>query len=346
MNAVEKAVAGLLSAREARELLSSIATLGASMPLSKVQRIAASISPDLFTNVLTSEITARLVEIYHDFKPDYQDWTVRTSSDYLDTQYIEVVESLGMADILNTTGGEFHVVHPSDGTEGSFEIEGFGKIFEADLRTIRSDRLGWFSKVTQRLARMMVSRLHNYIYVTQLQSNPTVYDGNSLFDDTNHANDFSGASTYKAPNYANVLSCIEKADAMTDGQSEPVSSDQFYIVSGYRGWESLEQLANNENRPNDANRDFNVIRKRLKGVILSRKLGYDWYLIADPKELPGLELCFFEGKEEPNVTAEKTDSSYQFLRPGNQRWRVDMWMGAVWQSFYAAIRGSSNTAPS
>ena len=343
-NLIERALAGSLPVHEAESALKMIAQTGAVLPLESLGILSAAVSPDMLPNGLTNLVTAKIHKIWQDYKDDWKQWTTQSKSDYLDQQTIEIVESMGIADKLRESGGEFNVKPIPDAIPATYDIYGYGNLAEANLRTLKSDRMGFFDDLSDRLAKSMWSRFNSTVYVDNLQSNPTVFDGNSLFDTSNHGNDFDDSEVGKTLNYANALSCLDLADVMVDGQDEPVGAEKFWIVTGHRNWEAAQQIFNNQWRPGSANRDFNAVRSRIMGVILNKKLGTDWYLIADKKELQGLELCFYQGKQEPAVIAEKGDTSvgYQFTRPGHQRWRVEMWMGTVWKSYYAAIRGSAN----
>lgn len=343
-NLIDRALAGTLPRHEAESALKMIAQTGAVLPLESIGILSAAVSPDMLPNGLTNLITAKIQTIWQAYKDDWKKWTTQSKSDYLDQQTIEIVESMGIASELRKTGGEFNVKPIPDATPATYDIYGYGNLAEANLRTLKSDRMGFFDDLSDRLARSMWSRFNETVYVDNLQSNPTVYDSNSLFDTTNHGNDFDSGEVGKTLNYANVLSCLALADAMEDGQGEPVGAEMFWIITGHSNWEPAQQIFNNQWRPGSANRDFNAVRSRISGVILNKKLGSDWYLVADKKELPGLELCFYQGKQEPAVIAEKGNNEvgYQFVHPGVQRWRVEMWMGTVWKSYYAAIRGSAN----
>lgn len=346
-NLIDRALAGALPKHEAEQALKTIAQTGAVLPLSNLAVLAAAVTPDMLTNGLTNLITAKIQKIWYDYPDDWKKWTSQGKSDYLDQQTIEIVESLGMADELKKTGGEFNVKHIPDATAATYDIYGYGNLAEANMRALKSDRIGFFDDIADRFARSMWSRFNETLYVDKLQSNPTVYDSNSLFDSTNHGNDNDSSSAGKALSYAELINCLALADAMTDGQSEAVGAEKWWIISGHKNWEPAQQIFNNQFRPGSANRDFNAARSRIAGIVLNRKLNYDWYLVADKKELPGLEVCFFQGKQEPTVVAEKSDTSvgYQFTRPGHQRWRVEMWLGTIWKSYYAAIRGSTNNSP-
>jgi hypothetical protein len=337
---------GALPRREAEHLLQVLAASGAAIRLDKLATLAASISPDMVPNGLTQLITAKIQKIYAAYSDEWRKIVTRGRTDYMDTQTIEIVESLGMADELKKTGGEFNIKHIPDATAASYAVYGFGNLFEVDMRTLRSDRLGYFHDLSVRIANSMISRFHNIVFVDYLQSDPTIYDGNTLFDATNHGNDLDDAGAGVALSYPNARDAIALGDAFADANGEKVGADKYWLVCGYENWEPSEQLMGDPDKPDTGNRNINAIRKRVLGAILSRKLGWDWYFIANPTQMPGLHIDFFEGKEDPQITMEKKDSSYQFVRPGLQRWRSDLWLAPVWKSKYAAIRGSTNNEPS
>ena len=336
----------VLSRREAEHLLQVLAASGASIRLDKLDKLAASISPDMVPYGLTNLITAKIQKIYASYSDDWKKIVTRGRTDYMDTQTIEIVESLGMADELKKSGGEFNIKHIPDAVPASYAVYGLGNLFEVDMRTLRSDRLGFFDDLSTRIANSMISRFQHIVFVDYIQSDPTIYDGYTLFDETYHLNDLDDGGTGVALNYPHAVSAFALGDAFADAQGEKVGADKYWLVTGYENWEPSEQLLGDPDKPDTGNRNINAVRRRILGTILSHKLGWDWYLIADPRQMPGLHMDFFEGKEDPQITMEKKDSSYQFVRPGYQRWRSDLWVAPVWKSRYAAIRGSQNVQPS
>ncbi len=330
-----------LKPSEARRIL-QVLRGGGSLPLIKLQRLLASISPDMVVNGLTKQITAHLERAYYAWPDTWKQWTTQGKSDWLDEQVIELVTQIGMIDELKESGGEFQVKQIPDAIPIRYGINGYGNIVVADLRTLRTDRLGYFSDLGDRLGRATASRLHETIYVKFLRNNPTVRDGNSLFDETNHGNDLDPTAVGNDLSYDNLVTAFRKLDDITDQSGEPLSAESAYLIVGRYWREVAEQLMENPKKPGTYS-DINTIRKRVKGVIYSRKLTNDWYLIVDPKELPGLHIDFFEGKQAPGVDPEKNDSSFQFVHPGRQRWRIFHYYGLVWKYYEAALRGSQAT---
>ena len=351
-------VGQLMNEREVIDMVNNLTLTGASMKLQDLReivaavdgsRLAGSISPDMVTNLMTKDITAELKEAFMKWPTTWNLWVSEDKSDYLDTQVREIVAQIGMIPALADSGGRFQEIKAPTIDEISFDIEGFGGFISADLKTRRSDHLNYFSKMGNRLGRAGVSRLHQYIYVTMLQANPDYMDGegNSLFDNTNHLNDHSGASTGVALTYNNLNTVLQKFADIVDKDGEKlISGMQVILVCGTKLGEQANQIIKNPKKPGTANDEVNTLRDRIVGVDISRKLGWDWYLVAAKDELEGLSLAFYEGEKEPVVTAEATTGMYQFENPGKQRWRILHYYGGSWSYPGAIMRGSANVEPS
>lgn len=342
LDRLDDAAIASLSKEEVASILHGINKVGASVPLSRIMKLTSSVSPDMVPNMLTQNITAHLEEAFYNWPDTWKLWTRQGTSDRLDKQTIEIVSQLGMIDKLQETGGEYNVKHIPDAKTVQYSIYGYGNIAVVDMETLTNDRLGYFNDLGERLGRAAASRLHYSIYVDNLQANPLFYDGNALFDDTHHNNDLDAAGAGVTPTYDTLVTAFRKLDEIVDDANEPLSADSAYIITGNYWRETFEQLTTNPDKPGTDHNDKNTIRKRVKGVIYSRKLGKDWYLVVDPKEIPGLHIDFFRGEQIPSVVAEKKDSSYQFTHPGRQRWRIGHYYGFVWKYYQAALRGSQN----
>lgn len=334
--------ASLLSKTELTSMLQHMHQAGGFMRLDRLHKLVASVSPDMVPALLTQRVTAKLVEAYAVWPDTWKQWTQVEESDYLDEQVLIMVEQMKMIDPLDETGGRFNQLPPPTAGDVTYKIGGFGNIIGVDLRTHRSDRLGYFDRLGESLGRAAASRLHEYLYITSLQSNPAIHDGHSLFDATARPfnNDFA-AATQKDLTYNNLRSALRLFDTAADASGEPFNADQVFIICGSHWREEAEELATNPERTGTANNEKNQLKKRLAGVVVSRKLRQDWYVVAKSADLPGFLISFFEGKEEPLFEIEKEDSSYQFEHDGEKRFRIRQYYGGVWQYPQAIVRGST-----
>lgn len=341
---------GLLKKKDVVSMVNNLLLPGAAMDLDNLikyvsmvdgSRLAGSIGPDMVTNLITQNITAKLSEAFAIWPDTWKSWVATDGSDYTDKQVRTVVAQLGMIASLKETGGRIQEMAPPKASEVEFEIEGFGGILPIDMRVQKSDRLKYFSQIGDRLGRAGVSRLHEYIYITQLQASPALTDGSLLFAHNNDLNPSVGTHlTYPA-----LEEALLRFSAMRDTSGEPyVTGRKVYLVCGPENEERALQLTKNKKKPGTVNDEINTLGTRIVGVDMSQKLEWDWYLVVDKSELNGLALSFYRGEKEPKVVAESKASTYQFENVGTQRWRVDHWYGGTWEN-PAVVRGSINKKP-
>jgi len=335
--------APVLTEAELTDMFEHMQIAGGFMRLDRMHKLTASISPDMVPKLLTQRVTAKLIEAYTKWPDTWRKWVTVEESDYLDEQILIMVEQFKMIDPLSETGGRFNQIPAPKIGEIPYTIGGFGNIIGVDLRTHRSDRLGYFDRLGTGLGVAAASRLHEYIYITNLQDNPTAHDSHSLFSTIsgtrNFNNDFSGGAL-KDLTYNNLRGAIRLFDTAIDSTGEPLNADRVYLICGSHWREEAEELATNPERPQTTNNEKNQLKKRIAGVIVSRKLARDWYIVSDKNDLGGFLLSFFEGQEDPLFDVEKEDSSYQFENDGEKRFRIRHYFGGVWQYPQAVVRGS------
>jgi len=343
-----QAVGKALTERETVQLINGLTRTGASMKLKDLAdiveqsggRLAGSISPGRVENLLTTNISAKLKEAFTKWGEGWKQWTASDQSDYMDEQVREVVAQIGEMPALADTGGTFQEIAAPTISEVSFTIGGYGGFMSVDMKTQRSDHLNYFSKLGERMGRSAISALHTYIYNTMLSDNPT-YTGDSvsLFDNSNHLND-AGAGAVVTLTYDHLATSITQFGTIVDADDEPLTLGQRVIlVCGIPNQENAEQLIKNPEKPGTANREINTLKSRIIGIDVSRKLTTEWYLVPEQSEVESLVMTFYEGKDTPSITMEPKTSSFQFERPGVQRWREDMWFGGSY-TWPVIVRGS------
>lgn len=314
---------------------------GAVMRLDELRELVAAVAPDMVDELLTQQMTATMLAEVAKWPETWHSWVSRESTHFLTTQYIERVNQLPMIGALNEQGDRYSELASPTATELSYSLGGFGNTMGVDLRTIRSDRMKYFDKLGEAMGRAAMSRLHYWLYITMLQDNPTLAeDSHALFDNTNHANDCDTTGAGKALNYTNLRAGIRKLDAAVDGAGEPLVNEGVVIICGSYWRSEAEELAENPERPDTANHARNMLKPRIKGVDISRKLtGYDWYLVG--KDLAGLLINFLDGKEKPEFKPESDDSSYKF-ETDRSRFKIGYWFGGIHQRAIPFVRGSQN----
>lgn len=321
------------------KIVSMLQSTGASI---RLDRFRESIGPDNFDALLSNFMYRRLALGYQIWDTDWRNVvSIRKNVSFL-TQYIVRMGEFNRFDELATTGGVFQEITPPADDQISYSVGGWGNIIAADFQTKKTDELGWFDKMAFNAGKAGIRTLHRWLFVTNLQANPPVDDGNSLFDSTNHSNDSDNAGAGRTLNYANLAATWELIRAQTDANSEPIFVNGVWIVCGTNNEINAETLQTSDYNPDTANREPNFFKKILKGYVICPYLGNDWYLYADPKSFETFEVGFLDDKEEPQLYMINPDVSDEYFRTKHTMWRIESYFGGNWVDWRGVARGSQN----
>ncbi len=308
----------------------------------RLDLLRESMSPDLFDALLGDNMNKRLAKGYAIWAPDWQKVVNIRKNVSMLTQHTIKMGQFANLDSIDTTGGEFQEFTAPSDTDISYTVGGYGNIIAVDFKTKQSDHLNYFGDVSEEAGRAGRRTLDKWIFYTMIQQNPTVSDANSLFDNTNHANDCDASSVGKALTYANVHTANEKLLAQTDENSEPIFIEGSYIICGTVNKAAAETLIKSEFNPDSANNEPNYFKSILKGVIVSPYLGNDWYVSASVDAIEGLEMGFLDDELDPQLfylDPEVSDTHFTTLK---YMWRVQSFWGGDWVDWRGIVRGSQN----
>ena len=235
----------------------------------------------------------------------------------------------------------YQEISPPSDNKVTYSVALRGNRLVVDFKTLKNDSLGYFNNVAQELGKAMSRRLNDFVLGENLEDNPTIDDGNALFDNTNHVNDPNTGSTV-ALNYANLETAWKALRGQVDRDSKPVSWPNgagFYILTGTDNELQAEILAEADHNPDTANEQPNVLRKRIHGVITYDNFDNSsaWYLVASPMDLEGYRLGYLNGMRTPVFEDLGDDPTGE---TDNHIWRIKQGFGGEWVNWQAIVRGS------
>ena len=330
---------GHLQWQKAAQLIEVIKRTKASVRLDLLRE---SMSPDLFDALLGDNMNMRLSKGYSIWDPSWQNIvTIRKNVTML-TQHTIRMGQFANLDSIDTTGGEFQEFTAPSDDDISYSVAGYGNVIAVDFKTKQSDHLNYFGNISEEAGKAGRRTLDKWIFYTMMQQNPTVVDSNSLFDNTNHANDCDVSGVGKSLTYANVHTANEKLLAQVDDNSEPIFLEGAYIVCGTANKAAAETIMNAEYNPDSANNEPNYFKGIIKGVIVSPYLGNDWYVSASKDAIEGLEMGFLDDKTDPQLYYLDPDISDTHFLTLKYMWRVQSFWGGNWVDWRGIARGSQN----
>lgn len=322
----------------AAQIINFMESTNASMRLDKFRE---SIGPDDFDALLTDKMNARLAQGWGRWDISWENLvTVAEQPDMLDN-YVYRVGAFNKIDKLEDTGGTFQEFDSPQDAEISYSVDGFGNLLVAEFKSMKSDRLNWFGRVSEKAGKAASKRFYHFLFVNKLQDNPTVDDGNALFDETNHGNDLDGAGDGVDLTYSNLESAWEKMSGQTDDRGDPIFVRGAYLVVGEKNEFAARSLINSEKNPDSNNNENNFFFNKLEVVVVPW-LENDWYLWADNSTVETIEIGFLDGNTEPNLYMLNPEVSDTYFKTKKNMWRVEHYYGGEWIDWRGVVRGSQD----
>lgn len=227
-----------------------------------------------------------------------------------------------------------------------YTVVKYGNLLPISMEAYANDEIGAFNAVAGELGKAGKRTLNEFVLGTCFDDNPTcTYDSASLFVDATHAN-LQAAST--PLNVANVELLMNKMLIQTGRNSE-----QLYI----RPWKLLVNpslavtaarmigpgrgIMNQSMTPDtDSNAtttfieqgSHNPIGDMLPGGWATsphiNAVAADWYIIANPAEVPIVEVGFLNGNQEPEIMKEPENTGSSFATDAVS-WKVRFCFGGA-----------------
>jgi hypothetical protein len=188
------------------------------------------------------------------------------------------------------------LVTPGD-VEATYAITKKGGTEDITLEAIKNDDVDVIRRVPVKLGRAAARTLYNFVF-DLLKNNAAIYDAVALF----HAghNNLGIAALDKPTLLAGRLAMMKQTEADSGEQLDIPPC--FLIVSPDLEDTAYELTA----QPNLAGFTPNApdaVRRQTWEVIPVKNWTdtNNWFLAADPKDIPSIEMSFLDGREEPEV---------------------------------------------
>lgn len=186
----------------------------------------------------------------------------------------------------------------------------YGRSFSINRRVIINDDLGYIRKQPQRFGRAAGRSIATFVAQTLLEGNGNTFDGNALFVASPHSNLQTGAgSALSAANIQLGITTLQKQTVLgvfhsvmakwllvppaLQWTARQILNSAIIVAAGTAG--TVTQLGN-----------LNVLQGALGLAIdpfLSSTTAY--YVLADPADVPILDIGFLNGKQTPDLLVEK-----------------------------------------
>jgi len=260
-----------------------------------LEQLGAMSSSD-FPYILANTANKRLTSAYREYTSRWREFCSQSNASDFKTRYIV---SLGEAATLEKVpeGGEFPYGKIDEAQE-SYAIKTFGRILPLTRQAIINDDLGAFNRFPVALGNA-AARLEADTVWALITANPTMGDGNSLFDATNHAN-YTSSGTAISVDSLGVGRLAMRVQTGIDGTTIIPVTARFLVVPEGKWQLALQYTSTNYVPATPANTNpWAGTLTPLSDPRLDASAANTWYMIARPGEdgVETIEYAYLEGQE-------------------------------------------------
>ncbi len=270
--------------------------------MSKRELTARALTPSStsdFPSLMAAVVNKRLQAAYNEAPPTWQPFVSVTSAvDFKDIYGIKLSEAPNLMPLGEN--GEYQTATFSDAQE-KYRVSTKGRVVALTRQMVINDDLRAFTRIPQ-LFGNAARRMESDMVYSLLTSNPVMSDGNALF-----------SAAHKNMETTTANKGVLSTDTLTSGratmrkQTGPNGAlldvrAAFLLVPVE--WETSAEVILRSTALPDTGFSaavFNPWANRLTAISDPRLTAGQWYCIADPNQIPTIEVAYLEGMNQPYV---------------------------------------------
>lgn len=194
-------------------------------------------------------------------------------------------------------GADYQPLSTPGDEEATYKAGKKGGTEDITLEMIKNDDVGLIRRIPVKLSRAAKRTLAKFVF-DFLRSNPLIYDAKALFH-ADHANLFTGALS-KSELAAHRLAMLKQTELGSNDRIGIAPSRLMVPADLQETAVDLFKLSTNNEKTFIQALTMNII------PVWYWTDANDWCTAADPADMPGIELGFLDGKEEPELFVQDT----------------------------------------
>lgn len=223
-----------------------------------------------------------------------------------------------------------------DGKE-SYTPSKRGALVYVTLETIINDDLRAVQRIPTKLARAAALTINEFVaglFTANAGAGPAMADGFNVFDATNH----QGNSRSEALSSTGLQNSLLVMAKFTNSAAKRLGLQGRYLLVPPDLEFTARVLTQSVQVPGSANNDANVLRGLVEPLVVPQFTDTNnWYLLADPVAIEGLEIGFLNGREEPELLVQDSPTEGSVFTNDAITWKVRHIYGGVWMDYRAAV---------
>lgn len=264
-------------------------------------RLVESLGSESLDQVLGDSITRRMLAEYR-AAVDFDGWRQVVSVVPLnDFRVQHRTRWGGYGDLpVVAEGADYLPLSSPTDEEATYKAGKRGGTEELTLEMIKNDDVGVVRRIPTKLSRAAKRTLAKFVF-DFFRANAPVYDGKAFFH-ADHGNLFTGALT-KAELALHRLAMLKQSELSSNDRIGITPTRMLVSVDQQEAAVDLFKLATNNEKT--------FIQQLTMQII---PVWYwtdpnDWATVADPADIPGIEMGFLDGKQEPELFVQDSPTS-------------------------------------
>lgn len=266
------------------------------------QHVRESVVSSTWGEMLGDSITRRLLALYRIGR--YNDWRkivqVVPVSDFRTQRPLRMGGYDGDLPTVNQGAPYQPLTSPID-EETPFAIEKKGGTEDITFETITNDDIGAIVRIPELLAELAASTLYRFVFVTLFSANPTIYDSVALFD-AGHGNTAALALGHSSLGTVRQKMRDQGRYGVT---ARPLGVTPKYLIVPNELEDLAFQLSSSDRgipTTTPGPTDVPNLHRGIEPIVVDDLTDADdWFVAADPMAVPGIQVGFLGGREEPEL---------------------------------------------
>lgn len=310
------------------------------------RRVTESVGTSTWAELLGDSITRKMVKEYSLEELSIWRKIVSDVSSVTDfrTQRRMRMGGYGTLPTVGQSGTYNPLTSPTD-EEATYSVSKRGGLEDLTFEAIANDDVGAVSRIPVKLGRAAAQTLYRFVFdFLRNGFSTTIYDGNNLFDATNHGSNTAANALSKA-NLDTAIQVMRTQTAYGDTSETlgGVNAPKYLIVPN-----ELEDLAYRLATSlvlqgatgNAATEPSYLLKYKLEPLVVDYWTdATDWFAVADPAKMPTIEIGFFNGQEQPELFVQDQPTVGSNFTADKVTWKIrHIYGGAIldFRPFYGA----------
>ncbi|MGH2356199.1 MAG: Mu-like prophage major head subunit gpT family protein, partial [Chloroflexota bacterium] len=322
------------SLREAyAQITGDAAVTGWLRPDLSVVREANEVTTSVLNQALLNSMTKRLVQ---DYAGQPQDWrkfsVIRALRDFKSQDRIRLHDFGSLSTVAE---GAAYTNLPWDDAKEAYAPTKKGNLVVVTREAILNDDLDAIRKIPTKLAIAAGITINEFVYGL-FTSNPVMSDGTTVFDDgvqASHGN--RGTAALSATALQDAITAMMK---QTNSAGKRLNLRPRYLLVPPDLLFTALTIVNSSLVPGSANNDVNVLQGVVEPISVAQFTDVtDWYVMADPALVEGLEVGFVGGREAPDLLLQDAPTAGMVFTNDQISFRVRWEFGGGWVDYRGAF---------